>query len=166
MAKRVQPTFRIDCIRALLVVVFASALGFCANAFSPKPLAIFPKPAPVNPEKPPAPEIITVPELVAAQKANAKLLVLDVRSKYDFESGHVPLAYNLPLNELHEMIAAMAPTLQGYEILVTMCDGAECGMADEAAKRLRALGYADVRVLTGGIEAWRQARLDVVQEPH
>ena len=162
MAKRAQPTFRTDCIRAALVVAFACALGFCANSLSAKPLAIIPKPAPVNPNKP---LTISVADLVQARNSGANLLVLDVRSKYDFESGHVPLAYNLPLDDLPKASAEMAPIFQGYETLVTMCDGAECGMAEQAAKLLRGLGYADVRVLTGGIEAWRQARLDVVQEP-
>ena len=143
MAKRSKSNFRIDCIRALLVVAFAAALGFCANAFSAKPLPLFPPPdedaanpptpsIPVsprvpnpsdNPAAPPVvraapivkPKTITLPELMEGMKGKASLLLLDVRSKYDFEAGHVPQAMNVPSDELPqqqsvELYAALLST--------------------------------------------------------
>jgi rhodanese-related sulfurtransferase len=181
LAKRSKSTFRIDCIRALLATLFASALGLCANAFSAKSLPLWPAPEPATPMPPipvsPSldaaapkapvvkPKTITIPELAAALQSNASLLLLDVRSKYDFDAGHVPKAMNVPGEELPQQAAQLSELFHSVETLVTMCDGEGCDKAAHAAKQLREMGYTDVRVLKGGWEAYLQAKLDVQETP-
>jgi rhodanese-related sulfurtransferase len=42
-------------------------------------------------------------------------------------------------------------------LLVTYCSGPTCANSQIAARKLKALGYTNVRVYTGGKQAWREA---------
>lgn len=76
-----------------------------------------------------------------------------------FEDAHLPGALNMP----HDRVEALAPTLipdRSTEIVV-YCANLPCPNSEIAARRLIALGYANVREYADGKEDWVNAGLPV-----
>lgn len=105
----------------------------------------------------------------AAFQGNAgDAVLIDVREPAEFDTGHLPGAINIPRGVLefqvdaHPAVAnATDPALAHRERpLVLYCRTG--GRAALAADSLQKLGFADVRSIAGGIEAWREAGLPVV----
>jgi rhodanese-related sulfurtransferase len=85
-----------------------------------------------------------------AEAAGRTVYFVDVRTRAEYEAGHIPGFAWFPGGQLvqaaDEMIAV------GSATVVLACDGwARAGMA---ASWLRQMGHPDVRVLNGGTEAW------------
>jgi rhodanese-related sulfurtransferase len=82
-------------------------------------------------------------------------LLVDVRTPGEFQSGHVPGAINIPLQELHRRIEELRPYRDSE--LVLYC---ETGIrADHAGRMLKQQGFTELRSLDGHMQAWRKARL-------
>jgi rhodanese-related sulfurtransferase len=81
-----------------------------------------------------------------------EIAVVDVREGDHYASGHISVAVELPFSEL-ELRAALLLPRGSVRIVVTDDDGASLALA--AATRLQALGYRNVRVLAGGLQAWK-----------
>lgn len=81
------------------------------------------------------------------------VLVLDVRDPAEFngQEGHIPGATNLPLAELPARVTELADRRQAAIRLVCRTDRRSA----QAAGLLAAAGFADVRVVRGGMTAWR-----------
>src|SRR5206468_4209672 len=85
--------------------------------------------------------------------------VLDVRERGAFERGHVFRTTTLPRRQLEFRVPGLV-TAPATPIALIDADGA---LAPLAATTLGAMGYRDVRVLDGGLAAWRAAGRRVVQ---
>ena len=77
-------------------------------------------------------------------------VLLDVRPRQEYESGHLYGAINIPIEELEERL----PEIPRDRLVITYCRGEYCLFADEAAELLRANGLAVVR-LEGGWPEWQ-----------
>jgi rhodanese-related sulfurtransferase len=76
--------------------------------------------------------------------------VLDVRSPAEFETVHIPGAYNVPLDTLREHREELARHLEDHVVLVC-----RSGMRAQQAERAFAdVGFPNVHVLAGGVTAW------------
>jgi rhodanese-related sulfurtransferase len=89
-------------------------------------------------------------ELIEARAVD----VLDVREPDEFAAGHIAGGTNIPLGALSEQAAALD---RDRTLLVHCQTGPRQTMA---ATALEAAGY-DVRLLSGGFEAWRAAGLPI-----
>jgi rhodanese-related sulfurtransferase len=86
-------------------------------------------------------------------------LVLDVRDRTQFESGHIIDSRHIPSAE----VASRADSLKKYKEkpVVVYCDN---GLASAAAARaLRSQGFTKVATLRGGLQGWKQDNLPVVK---
>jgi rhodanese-related sulfurtransferase len=105
---------------------------------------------------PAPPSWIEAAALVARRKQEGALLILDVRGADEFTSplGHIAGATNLPLNKLPERIADVV----GQDLpVVVVCKTDR--RSSIAADQLMKAGVADVSVLRGGMERWRELGL-------
>jgi rhodanese-related sulfurtransferase len=100
---------------------------------------------------------IEIDELAKVLKGDAEIALLDVREVADFVPEHLRFAVNAPLSRLELVIHELVPRFSTPVILV---DDGEA-FSREAAVRLQAAGYSDVRVLTGGTQAWKAAGFEV-----
>ena len=93
--------------------------------------------------------------LQATQLINAKhAQVLDVRDAAEFARGSLPNARNIPLADL----GTRGPKeLKKDRPVIVLCNAGN--IAGRAAAQLRASGLAEVYVLAGGLNAWREAGL-------
>lgn len=90
-------------------------------------------------------------ELAALLAAGEAPLVLDVRSRAEFEAGHIPGAVNVPHDELAERTGELA--LDPSDEVVVHCHTGR--RAEMAGETLRALGYTRVRQLSGHWVGWQ-----------
>jgi sulfur-carrier protein adenylyltransferase/sulfurtransferase len=89
--------------------------------------------------------------LQAEQKRNPSLVLLDVREPFEYDIAAIPGSQLIPLDAL----PARLRELDGHAAIVTYCHhGVRSAHARDI---LRAAGFADVRSLVGGIDAWSTA---------
>ena len=79
--------------------------------------------------------------------------VLDVRTPAEFESAHISGSYNVPLETLKEHRREIRQHLD--EDIVLVCKAGQ--RAEQAERALASAGLPNVRVLTGGLQAWESA---------
>ena len=87
-------------------------------------------------------------------------VVVDVRPVVDFKKGHLLGAINIPAEKLKDRLNELPKDKQ--KPLVVIC--ALGGASREAAKSLRAAGYAEAYPLAGGINSWLAASLPVTSK--
>ena len=101
--------------------------------------------------------LISVAKLDNLLQGEDEIALLDAREELSFGQAHILYASCMPLSRLEVLAAAMVPRKLTQ---IVVCDGGE-GFAERAAKRLLHFGYQDVSVLDGGVEAWREAGLEI-----
>ena len=77
-------------------------------------------------------------------------IILDVRTKEEYDSGHIPEALNLPLQDLGDEPPVKLPDLS-QEIYVYCRSG---NRSKQASQILAELGYTNVFEF-GGIHSWK-----------
>ncbi|MEO3756919.1 rhodanese-like domain-containing protein [Mycobacterium sp. B14F4] len=96
------------------------------------------------------PAMIDSAELQSLMASETPPRVLDVRTPGEFETAHIPGAYNVPLDLLREHREEILAHLDQDVVLVCR-SGQRAAQADEA---LRAAGLTNVHILDGGVTAW------------
>ncbi len=91
---------------------------------------------------------ITAQDLKAEWEGNPDLLVIDVREPHEYEIAHIAGAVLIPLGELPDRLGE----LDGHRAVVTHCHHGARSL--KALEILKAAGFAKVRSLRGGIDAW------------
>ena len=91
----------------------------------------------------------------AAEQVKAGATLLDVRSRAEWEAGHVPGAVHIPLGYLQERVAE----LPGNAPVVVHCEGGSRSAI--AAGVLQRAGVGEVYDLTDGFKGWRTAGLPI-----
>ena len=114
-------------------------------------------------------------EISPAQAAEADnhrqfKVIVDVREPKEYQDGHLPRAINIPrgLLEIRADPASPAPDAalsadRSARILVH-CTKGPGARSLFAARTLEAMGYEDVEVLSGGLNAWSESGLPVEGE--
>lgn len=101
---------------------------------------------------------MTTPTLAIVESAELQDLLnsdkpprlLDVRTAGEFETVHIPGAYNVPLDLLREHRSEIRDHL--HEDVVLVCQAGQ--RAAQAEESLRTAGLTNVHVLDGGMAAW------------
>src|SRR6266567_5521800 len=106
------------------------------------------------------PPTITPSEVRAALLLRDEIALLDVRHEAAFATGHPLFAANMAAGR----IALEAETrLPRKDVPIVVYDAGE-GLVAEAADRLAALGYRNVRALDGGLKGWKNAGYELFQD--
>lgn len=90
----------------------------------------------------------------------AEVAVIDIREQLPFARGHLLHASPVPLDTLDLKIGTLVPR---FETLVVLVDNSTEERAGKALPLLEKLGYVDVRVLEGGVDAWGQAGFEIYE---
>ena len=91
--------------------------------------------------------------------AGGEFALVDVRESGPYSRGHVLAACNLPLSRLELGVTTLLPR---KATSIALTDGGD-GLAQRAASVLQTMGYGDIVVHEGGIEAWRAAGGEVFE---
>ena len=93
---------------------------------------------------------ISMDEAKTLMEKEEGYILLDVRTKGEYESGYIPGAINIPLSDIDEEIISSLPD-KSQMILVYCRSG---NRSREASDKLSKLGYSNVLEI-GGINAWK-----------
>lgn len=95
-------------------------------------------------------------ELAALLESGEELLLVDVRSPYEYEhDGHINGSRLLPLQALMQRVDELPKSQQ----IVFVCRSGN--RSQVAAEQLVRLGYTNVKNFNGGMIAWQMAGLPV-----
>ena len=98
----------------------------------------------------PIPATIDSADLRSLMDSSTPPRVLDVRTPGEFETIHMPGAYNVPLDLLREHCDEILSHVDDDVVLV--CRSGQ--RAAQAEQTLRQVGLTNVHILDGGITAW------------
>jgi rhodanese-related sulfurtransferase len=98
-------------------------------------------------------------DLAALMGGASPHAALDVRERAAYERGHIYWSTSLPRRLLETRLPGLV-TAKATPIVLIDEDG---GVAELARPTLAAMGYTDVRVLEGGLQAWRAVGRPFVQ---
>lgn len=87
-------------------------------------------------------------------------IVLDVREKKEFETGHIVDAINIPLAKLKQRVTELKKHKEKPVVVVCKM-GQHSG---EAAKTLQEEGHVEVFKLAGGLTEWKAQSLPLIQK--
>ena len=104
-----------------------------------------------------APDEISVAE--AAEKYEAGVFLLDVRTPEEWEAVHIPETMLIPLDELETRLNELP---KGVEIVVVCRSG---NRSAEGRDILRQAGFTDVTSMAGGVNDWKSQGLPTVSGP-
>ncbi len=98
-------------------------------------------------------DLIHSPDLKKMMDQKEAFLILDVRNKNEYESGHFHHALHIPLRFLNERIPDIP---KDKKIVIHCSSGIRSGIAASILKRK---GFRDISNLAGGISAYRASGL-------
>ena len=86
---------------------------------------------------------------------NDDALIIDVRTSAEFGKGHIKGARNMPISTLKDKLDSLSQN-KDTAILAYCNSGAS---ANSACRLLSKAGFSNVHNITGGINAWLEAKL-------
>ncbi len=101
----------------------------------------------------PSVEQISVEELRQRIEENSVDIILDVRRPKEWETGHIPQAISMPLNDLAES----ALSINRDAKIAAVCAGGY--RSSIATSLLEQLGFRNISNVVGGMTAWNNAKL-------
>ncbi len=108
---------------------------------------------------PTAPDTVDATTVIDWARRPDDVTIIDVRTPAEFETMHIPGAYNVPVTLLGEHAAQFAARLDRKVVLVCQ-SGAR---ASQARLRLAGVGAQNLHILDGGVPAYASAGGDVVR---
>jgi rhodanese-related sulfurtransferase len=93
------------------------------------------------------------PQQVVMLMNHDNAILIDIRPREAFQSGHIINAINLSVEELEKSDKYRT------EPVVLICDSGQ--KTSQAAVKLRKIGYQNISSLKGGMTAWKQTDLPV-----
>lgn len=103
-------------------------------------------------------QIIQPAELQKRIDSGERVQIVDVRSAFEFASGHIPGAVNVPLSHIESTIAGV----DRHEPLVLVCHSGARSL--DACQRV-AESHPGALNLVGGTSAWRASGLELEHGP-
>ncbi|MBF0210950.1 MAG: rhodanese-like domain-containing protein [Desulfamplus sp.] len=102
-------------------------------------------------------------EYIQQEIDDNKMLLVDSRpKKAKFDKGHIPTAISLPDADFEKLNGKLPKDMDN--LLVFYCEGLECKLSHQSAKKAIALGYKNVKVFSDGYPAWKKAFGEKAQE--
>lgn len=95
----------------------------------------------------------------ATMLINKRAQVIDVRSAEAYAAGHIQNAKSVPLSHFDEQLPLLK--LKKDKPVIVICDRGVTAV--KAAVLLTKAEYADVHVIEGGLNAWKDAQLPIVK---
>jgi hydroxyacylglutathione hydrolase len=99
---------------------------------------------------------LITPDEIADKVKNNQVKIIDVRNDQEYDTGHIPAALNISLDELASKYNQIPESDQ--EKLLVCRSG---GRSFVAATMLRSYGFKNVMNLAGGMQAWSAKQLPV-----
>ena len=110
-----------------------------------------------NPKRLP---LISIDRIRDQLRRSVEFAFLDVREELEFSRAQPLFAVNMPLGRIETHAWRLLPRLS---VPIALFDDAQ-GIAGRAAEQLEAIGYYDITVVDGGLEAWQRAGGEIFRD--
>lgn len=80
--------------------------------------------------------------------------IIDARSERRYDAGHIPGATHIP-GDHFEQYQHLLPENKN-QLLIFYCNGIECPLSHNSARKAEALGYRNIQVFAGGEPVWKE----------
>ena len=151
-------------IQTLLILLISIILGFANQIVNPNRVKIsFQRPnAPVSDDSTftsaetpnvDGPIVLSKEQLLNLIQ-NQNVIIIDSRSVDDYSISHIPMAINIPFEQLSEFIDQV-DALPKDKWLVPYCDGPPCEKSSELASILFDMGFERVATYYAGLDDWK-----------
>ena len=107
--------------------------------------------------------IISLDEL--RRMLDAGDVVIDARTREEYESGHIPGAVLCDYFEMGSYLDRVLPLLSPDDRIGVYCSGPQCDDSEMLARELYSMGYRKLCVFKGGMEEWTERGLPVESGP-
>jgi rhodanese-related sulfurtransferase len=99
-------------------------------------------------------------EQVKESWAQPGTLVLDARSKAEFELSHIQGAVSLPASDFETEFEKLRASVDQAKLVICYCSGPQCNLSESLAQQLVKKGFAPgkLAVYPDGIPAWIRAK--------
>jgi len=97
---------------------------------------------------------VAIIELDDLQQQLGQSIVVDVRSRYEYNTLHIKGAVHIPLNKEKLPLAVSELRTKSSKPIVFYCNGTTCKKSYEAAELAMKAGVANVLAYDAGIDAW------------
>ncbi len=93
-------------------------------------------------------------ELKRKMDCGDKFILVDARSPDSYRSEHIKGAISLPLSEVDERAEQM---LDKKNKIIVYCNSFSCTASGEEVRRLKMVGFKNIKHYAGGIIDWKKA---------
>lgn len=93
---------------------------------------------------------LSASDLLKRIQKGEKPLIIDVREPHEFQAGHIANASLIPLGNVEQGVAGIP---KEQEIILVCRSG---NRSEQAYQRLTALGYTNLKNMTGGMLSWER----------
>lgn len=104
--------------------------------------------------------VISTDELKSLLDNKDQFILIDSRTKQEFNEAHIINAINIPDKKLQDNLAGL-PADKSI-LLVIYCNGVKCGKSKRLAEQLGPLGFTNIRIYLEGIPVWEERNLPLV----
>ncbi len=108
-------------------------------------------------------KVIATDDLRAMLDEKKAMLLIDARTKDEYQEAHIQGAISIPEKNFDESVSLL-PADQG-SLLVFYCNGVKCGKSKKAAKKADALGYKNILIYSEGFPVWEEKGNKIVPGP-
>lgn len=96
------------------------------------------------------------------QLGSDSIAFVDARSPLEFEQGHLPGAFNLPLDQAENFLGTQSLPIAPDQLVVTYCAGGACEISESLGQMLKDRRVCRrVQVLEGGWLGWLSANAPI-----
>lgn len=85
-----------------------------------------------------------------------RAFIIDARRSDQFAKGHIPGATNIYASEFAQNIPKVG-ALPKDRLIVVYCDGGACELSHQLTADLKAFGFTNVKIFSGGWEEWGES---------
>ncbi len=147
-------------ITVILTITLISSVIF--NYFSTGELHLLSKYNKINLKKEKIDFEILDIELFDYYKNEKGVIVLDARSKEEYDQGHIPGAYSFGLNNFEKLFKERGEFLRLGKIIITYCSGEYCNDSYDLAVKLAEKGIGEIFIFKGGMQIWEESGYPVI----
>ena len=105
-------------------------------------------------------------DLFERAKVNGDSAFVDARPREEFDAGHVPLAFHIPLDAFFGgKVPGDLDMIPRSSAVVVYCGGGDCDASIRVSERLRDLGYAEIYIFEAGFPEWARAGRPIEPPP-
>lgn len=108
-------------------------------------------------------KVITTDELKSMMDARKDFMLIDTRTKEEYQEAHVINAINIPEKQFEKIAPEMIK--QKDKMLIFYCSGVKCGKSKRTAKIAQSMGYTNLAIYNEGFPVWEERGLKIVAGP-